>query len=276
MVHDFDRSGLASLDNLETAEYKSLFRELEIAQSQFQDVEEKFRSNSYKWPTNPLVWWSRCWEYPYVLYHIRKWRKSDIDYQPIVVDLGCGVTFMPFCIARENCVVIGVDVDPITEGDLVKAINIIPALPGSVSFRLTDGALLPFKKNEIDAMYCVSVLEHILDPTKTIKEVARVIKEGGLFVLTLDIDLKGNSDIGPDKYQLMLDTFREYFEPKELDQTIHPLRLLKSNNGPYPWNVESGLKKCMRPFKEFAKLLIGRKRLQKLDLACYGIVLIRR
>lgn len=274
MVHVFDRSGLASLDDLETVECKNLFKELEIAQSQFLNYEEQFRSDSYKWPRNPLFWWSRCWEYPYVLYHIRKWRKNNLNYQPTVVDLGCGVTFMPFCIARENCVVVGVDIDPVAEKDLAKAVKTISALPGSVSFRLSNSESLPFKDNEIDALYCVSVLEHIPDPTITVREIARVLKKGGLFVLTIDIDLKGNFDIGHDKYHMLLSTIREYFEWKEPDETIHPVRLLKSNNGYYPWNIESGLKKHIRPFKEFIKLFLCRDRVSKFDLACYGTVLI--
>jgi SAM-dependent methyltransferase len=276
MIHVFDRSGLASLDDFEAAEYKNLFSELEIAHSQFLSSGKQFRSKSYKWPINPLMTWSRCWEYPYILYHIRKWRKNNIGFQPTVVDLGCGVTFMPFSIARENCAVIGVDIDPVAERDLCEAANIITASPGSVSFKLTNGESLPFQDNAIDAIYCISVLEHIADPCKTIKEVARVIKKGGLFVLTIDIDLKGNHDLGPDTYHLVLNTLREYFVPQEVEETIHPLRLLTSDNGPYPLNVEFGLNKVMRPFKEFVKLLIGRERRQNLDLACYGTALIRK
>ena len=38
---------------------------------------------------------------------------------------------------------------------------------------------LPFEDNSVDAIICISVLEHVEDPTKAFKEMYRVLKPGG-------------------------------------------------------------------------------------------------
>jgi SAM-dependent methyltransferase len=276
MLHIFDRSGLASLDDLNDIEAINLFNELETHQSIFSRFEGRFLGEAYKWPRKPLYWWSRCWEYPYVLHHIKKWRKDQKSGLPKIVDLGCGVTFFPFSIATENCAVVGVDIDPVAEQAIVEAAKYIPISNGSVSFKLTNGESLPFEDHEIDALYCISVLEHIPNPCVTIKEIARVLKKGGLFVLTLDVDLKGNYDIGPDKFNSLISTIHEHFVLNEHERTIHPTKLLKSDNGPYPWNVEVGIRKYIRPLKEFIKFIFRRTKFNKLELACYGVVLLKK
>ena len=53
---------------------------------------------------------------------------------------------------------------------------------------------MPFQDNEADAVYCVSVLEHIPNPERTVKEVARILQPGGVFVLTIDLDLQKEAE----------------------------------------------------------------------------------
>jgi len=38
---------------------------------------------------------------------------------------------------------------------------------------------LPFKDNDVDAIICLSVLEHVVNPIKAFKEIYRVLKPGG-------------------------------------------------------------------------------------------------
>ena len=273
MRNFFDRSGLASLEDLDHVEYKIFFEKIEIVQRQFSELEDQFRSSTYKWPKDSLHCWSRCWEYPYVLHHLKKYKE---DRKEIIVDIGCGVTFFPFCIAREGFDVIGVDIDPIVELDLLKAATIVPSLPASISFRSTDGETLPFAESEVDKIYCISVLEHIPDPSKTIDEFARVLKKGGILILTIDIDLEGNFDIGPQKFLSLRDVLQKYFEWREHETTIHPIRILRSNNGPYPLYSIKGTGKLSRYIKDVVRHLLGRERTVRYNLACYGAVFIRK
>ncbi len=55
-----------------------------------------------------------------------------------------------------------------------------------------DAKNLPFKESTFDRVFCVSVLEHIeKDHSLCVREMLRVLKPGGILILTLDILLKG-------------------------------------------------------------------------------------
>ncbi len=48
-----------------------------------------------------------------------------------------------------------------------------------------DGRVLPFPDASFDAVLCTEVIEHIPDPTESIREMHRVLKPGGLLLVTL-------------------------------------------------------------------------------------------
>lgn len=48
-----------------------------------------------------------------------------------------------------------------------------------------DGKSLPFRSNSIDYIFCSEVLEHVFEPELFMKEIYRVLKEGGLLLLTV-------------------------------------------------------------------------------------------
>ena len=76
MTHPFDRSGLATLSDIETAEWRELYAVMEKEQAEVLAQESRFRSLEYKWPRDPLHNWSRVWEYPYVYHHLRATRRN--------------------------------------------------------------------------------------------------------------------------------------------------------------------------------------------------------
>jgi len=47
-----------------------------------------------------------------------------------------------------------------------------------------DATSLPFGANEFDTVLCTQVLEHVAEPQAVFKEVSRVLKPGGLLILT--------------------------------------------------------------------------------------------
>jgi SAM-dependent methyltransferase len=150
----------------------------------------------------------------------------------------------------------------------------------SVEFRLTNGTLLPFSDGEADALYCVSVLEHIPDWEWVIAEVARVLKPGGQFILTFDLDLLGNAELGPKQHRRLLGLLRQRFEWLYPDRTVHPADVLDSARGPYPFPRPHGLALGWFYAKQYLlKPLIGRKPMPfpgGLHLAIYGAVLRKR
>jgi ubiquinone/menaquinone biosynthesis C-methylase UbiE len=42
---------------------------------------------------------------------------------------------------------------------------------------------LPFKEGSFDKIFCIGVIHHVPDPERAVREVSRVLKKGGLFVM---------------------------------------------------------------------------------------------
>jgi len=49
---------------------------------------------------------------------------------------------------------------------------------------LADGHMLPFRDRGVGTVFCFETLEHVVNPMGFVKEVSRVLKEGGIFYLT--------------------------------------------------------------------------------------------
>lgn len=239
--HPFNRAGLASLDDLERHQWRSLFNKLETHQRQFLDKETEFRSKEYHRPLDTLHTCIRVWEYPFVYHHLKRWRENLVrEINPTVVDLGSGVTFFPFAVANLGYDVIAVDKDPICELDYPRALAAIPLDAGSITFKCADAASIPLPEASVDCVYCISVLEHIPGAVSVVHETARILRPGGLFVLTFDIDLAGTWSVGPHLYEALRGALLRKFDFVFPELTVHPMRLLTSDNSPYPYYPKEG------------------------------------
>jgi len=86
--------------------------------------------------------------------------------------------------------------------------------PGEVNFRLIEDSNLPFKDSECDVVYCISVLEHISAFEKTVTEIARILKPGGLCLITCDIICNINEDqLDVRGYARLVSTLANQFIP---------------------------------------------------------------
>lgn len=272
--HPFDRCGFAALSDLRTAEWRGAFTSLEGAQDRFLAHEAEFRGADYRWPRDALRWWSRVWEYPFTMHHLRRWRASVAAPAPLVVDLGSGVTFFPFEVARLGCEVACLDIDPVAGRDLGRAAAVTDAAPGRVAFRQVTGSALPLADGEADAVYCVSVIEHVPDFPGMVAEVARALRPGGLFVVTVDVDLMGGPTLGVEQLRTFFAAVHERFEPLVPELPVHPLDLLVSDTGPYPWRIPPfGLERKVR---NVVRRLRGRPLRADPRLAVHGMALARR
>ncbi len=232
----FERSGLAALSDLENIEYREIFLKLEKEQNIFLSKESEFRSSNYKWPCDPLHNFSRVWEYPYVYYHLINYLKTVTqNSQSIVVDVGSGVTFFPFSIARLGYQVICTDIDSICERDLFLACSCVPHSPGKVDFMLIKNDNIPVGDSQCDAVYCISVIEHIPDFKKLITEMTRILKPGGLCIVTCDINMKPSDGLQLDcaNYKLFMSAIDANFDRVYPERTIHPVDILTTLNSPY-------------------------------------------
>ncbi|MCP4182024.1 MAG: class I SAM-dependent methyltransferase [Hyphomicrobiales bacterium] len=226
-------SGIASLSDLKSRKWIELFSEMEKMQDEFLGKDHLFRSDDYKWPRDALHNWSRIWEYPWTYHQLHEFKaKFKSDQNPKIADIGSGVTFFPFEVARLGFYLTCVDVDPVVERDLLAASKIISPGSGTIAVELTNGNELPFANNSLDAVYSVSVIEHIPDFKKTIDEIYRVLKPNGLFGLTFDLDLRGDSEIGINKYKELIGQINSGFDELLGKRIAHPADFLTSRNSP--------------------------------------------
>ena len=208
-----------------------MFAALEREQAAFLAHDGAFRSHEYEWERDALHEWSRCWEYPYAL--VQLLARAPGASPPSVLDVGSGVTFFPFVLAKEGWDVICVDNDPLVVRDVTAAARVL-GVPKQVRAALSDGVAIPLGDASVDAAYSISVLEHVTDPIAVIEEIARVLKPGGTFVLTLDSDLKGDAAIAPEPFAELLRALDALFVRTLEERTVHPLRMLDTFGGPFP------------------------------------------
>lgn len=97
-----------------------------------------------------------------------------------ILDVGTGPGHLLFEIAgrSENLKVVGIDISPemikIAEREAVGM-----AFSDRVSFRVANASKLPFENNSFELAVSTFSFHHWLEPEKGLKEVCRVLKDGG-------------------------------------------------------------------------------------------------
>ena len=94
-----------------------------------------------------------------------------------ILDNGCGACLIGSELARRGYKVTGSDIS----WELLKQV------PRNKNLNLVagDSEELPFKDSSFDCVVCSEVLEHLKDHKKAAKEIARVMRRGGLAVITI-------------------------------------------------------------------------------------------
>lgn len=93
------------------------------------------------------------------------------------LDGGCGHGSLVVRLAELGAAkVVGVDLAPTPPADALANLN-------NIEFIKTSLLSLPFPDNSFDLVVSSGVLHHTVDPEKCFKEMARVLKPGGIFIL---------------------------------------------------------------------------------------------
>lgn len=239
--YTLDRCGIASLLDLEQPSWKDTVAILEKYQSKFSEHETEIVRSDYlkKWPREPLYWWSRIWEYPYVYRQLVHLSERQEFTKGSVLDLGSGTTFFPFAVADLGFDLTCVDADEECVRGLEKAKKALKVNRGTIRAFLADGNNLPFPESSFDVLYSVSVLEHVSTVDTVCREMARVLKPKGVAIITMDLDGKGTLGLGVGEYLRLIETIRQEFDWAYPTLTVHPLDVLWSNRGPYPYRPAS-------------------------------------
>jgi 2-polyprenyl-3-methyl-5-hydroxy-6-metoxy-1,4-benzoquinol methylase len=101
------------------------------------------------------------------------------------LDAGCGTGTLARWLATRGCSVLGVD----AASEMVAAANQSAQshnYPDRLSFvRITTIARLALDDHSLDGVLCSSVLEYVPDPSACLAEFARVLKPGGLLLVSV-------------------------------------------------------------------------------------------
>jgi 2-polyprenyl-6-hydroxyphenyl methylase/3-demethylubiquinone-9 3-methyltransferase len=96
-----------------------------------------------------------------------------------VLDVGCGGGLLAEEFARLGCQVIGIDP---SASSLATARAHAQQAGLGIDYRVGVGEDLPFADESFEVVYCSDVLEHVNNPETVISEMARVLKQDGVFL----------------------------------------------------------------------------------------------
>lgn len=102
--------------------------------------------------------------------------KNDIKGKKFL-EIGCGLGYFSKEAFKLGARVTGVDIGP-------KLIKISKKKTPNASFIVADASSLPFKNETFDVVLSTEVIEHINKQVIVIKEMFRVLKKGGVLIIT--------------------------------------------------------------------------------------------
>jgi 2-polyprenyl-3-methyl-5-hydroxy-6-metoxy-1,4-benzoquinol methylase len=142
--------------------------------------------------------------------------RGKMDRPLRVLDIGCGEGCFAEALARDGARVVAIDV---AEEPLRRARARHPAL----DMRLVEPeAPLPLKDASFDVVWAGETLEHVLDTSRWLSEVRRVLRSGGLVLLS-------TPDHGPlSRLRLGLSgkAFERHFDPRSDHLRFYTRRVL--------------------------------------------------
>lgn len=100
---------------------------------------------------------------------------------PIIVEAGCGTGHVLEEIANKISTKSLIGIDPL-EWWLDKARNRLKDRAKLIKGFAED---LPFENNSVDFAICTEVIEHVISPAIVLRELRRVVKKGGLIIVTI-------------------------------------------------------------------------------------------
>lgn len=125
-----------------------------------------------------------------------------------VLDVGCSAGIYSVLAARENTEVTGIDPDKVTLARLKDWLK-EEKLKNTTAV-LGAAEKLPFSNGYFDFIVCSEVLEHVQDIKKSVEEMYRVLKPGGLIFLSM-----------PNKFGFDYVFLAKYLKKHEKDEDPH-------------------------------------------------------
>jgi ubiquinone/menaquinone biosynthesis C-methylase UbiE len=118
-----------------------------------------------------------------ILYWNKKLKAINLSFdyfkQKEILEIGCGPSGIINFIPRNN---LKIGVDPLILKYREKLV-----IKSNTNFLLSVSEFLPFKNNSVNILFAINMLDHCQNPIKVIREIRRIIKKDGVFILNLNI-----------------------------------------------------------------------------------------
>jgi SAM-dependent methyltransferase len=114
-----------------------------------------------------------------VAHHLKKYDFALAYVRGLTLDVACGVGYGSAYLAAAAQRVVGVDID-------LGALHVARTRYSSecCHFVRADAAALPLAEESADAIMCFEGIEHFPDPAKHLREVTRVLKQDGSYLVS--------------------------------------------------------------------------------------------
>lgn len=116
---------------------------------------------------------------------VKNMRTGDV----LMLDAGSGTGIYSFSLANRVRQVEAVDVSE-QKVESARAVNFFP----NTKFSVGDITALKYEDGVFDLIVCSDVLEHVKDDGRALSELARVLKDGGILLMTVPSNSKRNSE----------------------------------------------------------------------------------
>jgi SAM-dependent methyltransferase len=225
------RPGIPLLSDVEQLTRTDLYRQHTDANRAFLEKHgPALAGYGRHWGQDPFRLWSRRWEYPWVAERLLGFGRQQPG--PVsILDAGSGVTYFDYFVCEQlpAARVVCVDYDE-SYPAMFEAIN-RNTPHDRVSFQQAALQSLPQPDASIDAVACISVLEHTDDYDQIVQEFARVLRPGGALVLTFDLSLDGKFTLARPVAEKLLSAVRARFDPAETVDWSRELAKMDEDRG---------------------------------------------
>ncbi len=126
------------------------------------------------------------------------------------------------------------DIDASFAGSIARTAKAL-GIGGHVSFSQNTEGPLPMKDASVECVYSVSVFEHIPEANRLLGEFHRILKPGGILVLTMDVSLRPqDTGISAMEYHRIHESLLRFLDPVYARRPVDPTDVLMSQNSPLP------------------------------------------
>ncbi len=130
-----------------------------------------------------------------------------------VLDVGAGTGRLSVQLAKAGAQVTALDVS-------ANMLELIKRKNNKIQTTVADAENLPFEKESFDVVTAAFLIVHLKDPTRFFDEVYRVLKDGGIFVVT-NINQKDPPEVKTKEASIVIESF--YHRPEKIVEILGSL-----------------------------------------------------